>query len=143
MITRRDVLLKWAKEWTTLKAWHRDLSEVEIEISNHQFPDRLGTCWPVQQRIKIYRAPMITDELDTLIHEMAHAVMIYDGHGEMWQGCYSAAIKEVTGITIPQVADNYHILCEAGRAAVASWWTRSGHEFLWKLVGSKEASVNP
>ncbi len=140
MLTRREVLNKWAKEWFTLKAWKRDLSNVEITISDENNQSVLGTCWPLEQSITIYRAvePPKLDlptELDTLIHELAHAATIEEGHSHVWQATYSRAIVEVTKICIPLVADKYRTVGRAGRQAVKTWWNRSGNEFLVKLAG--------
>lgn len=132
-LTREIVLVKWSKEWANLKAYGRDLSKVEIEISDRVCQDRLGTCWTHEQRLVIYPGKSITDDLDTLIHELAHAATIGDAHGELWQKTYASAIEEVTGIPIPKRAGNYHRLCQAGRQAVASWWEASGNAFLWRL----------
>jgi hypothetical protein len=134
VITRREVLQKWAKDWRTLKAWNRDLSEVQITISEEVHKNRWGTCWIMEQRLVVYKSPTIHQDLDTLIHELAHAATIHEAHGPDWQLCYATAIREVTGISIPKAADNYQILCEAGSAAVTSWWMASGHDFLWRLV---------
>ncbi len=132
-LTRVNVLEKWAKNWSTLKAWNRDLSEVSIEISDKSHPNRLGTCWSFEQRLVVYRGASISDELDTLLHELAHAATIGDHHGEAWQGVYASAVAEVTKISIPKAADNYQILCRAGKMSLQSWWTSSGNEFLWRL----------
>lgn len=134
VITRKDVLLKWAKDWAKLKAWNRDLSEVQVTISDRTNADRMGTCWPMQQRLVVYKGSSMTDDLDTLIHEFAHAATIHEAHGPDWQHCYATAMQEVTGIPVPTAVDNYRILCEAGREAVHSWWVASGHDFLWRLV---------
>ena len=134
MITRTEVLKKWTKDWRTLQAWCRDLSEVSVEISDKAHPHRLGTCWSHEQRLVVYKGSSITEDLDTLIHELAHAATIGEGHGLAWQSCYADAVQEVTGIPIPSAADNYRTLCQSGKAAVSSWWVSSGHDFLWKLV---------
>ncbi len=135
-ITRTDVLNRWTKDWRTLKAWRRDLSEVEVEYSEKQHPLRLGTCWSHEQRLVVYRGATIQTDLDTVLHELAHAATIGDGHGVAWQEVYSDAIQEVTKIPIPSAVVNYRNLCSAGRAAMASWWVTSGNDFLWKLVRS-------
>lgn len=135
MITRHNVLTKWAADWRKLSAWKRDLSLVEVEISNQAFPHRAGTCWSYEQRLVVYRGESIHGELYTLLHEFAHAATIGDGHGSLWQAVHADAIHEVTRIPIPSAADNYRILCEAGRDAVASWWKTSGNEMLWKMFG--------
>jgi hypothetical protein len=133
VITRTQVLQKWTNEWRTLKAWCRDLSEVEITISDKQHPNRLGTCWSHEQRMVVYKGASIQEDLDTIIHELAHAATIGDNHGVVWQGVYAGAIEEITAIPIPRAADNYRILCRAGQAAVTSWWVSSGNDFLWRL----------
>ena len=133
-ITRTDILQKWTKDWRTLKAWRRDLSEVVVEFVDKVHPQRLGTCWAHQQRLVVYRGPSICSELDTVLHELAHAATIGDNHGALWQKIYSDAIQEVTRIPIPSAVHNYQLLCHAGEVAVKSWWVSSGNDFLWKLV---------
>ncbi len=137
MTLRERVLQKWLRDWRVLVAWRRDLSEVEVEISDKEYPLRLGTCWSEEQRLVVYRGKTIAGELDTLIHELAHAATIGDGHGDLWQATYAAAVEEVTGIPIPGGAENYRRLCQAGKLAVASWWKTSGNEFAWRLLGGK------
>lgn len=132
-LTRKDVLEKWAKEWRLLRAWRRDLSEVEIDISDKIHPNRLGTCWSYEQRLVIYRGSSIQEDLDTLLHELAHAATIGDAHGLIWQDTYASAVEEATKVATPGAGDNYHMLCRAGRAAVSSWWIFSGNDFLWRL----------
>jgi hypothetical protein len=135
MLTREQLLTKWFKEWSTLRAWKRDLFEVEVEISDKEFPCRLGTCWSHEQRLVIYRGNDIAGELDTLLHELAHAATIGEAHGPAWQEIYAAAILEVTRTPIPTAANNYRILCAAGKAAMRAWWERSGNAFAVKLLG--------
>lgn len=133
MITREQVLRKWARDWANLSAWARDLSEVEVEISDQVHPRRLGTCWAHEQRMVIYRGASIAVDLDTLLHEYAHAATIGNHHGADWQLTYATAIREVTGISVPSSVSNYRILCEAGSHAIECWWFLSGGDFLWKL----------
>lgn len=139
MITRNEVLTKWFRQWHTLKAWRRDLSNVTMEVSDRQYSDRLGTCWPAEQRFAVYRGHtpkfFAPGELYTVLHEMAHAACIEEHHGSKWQEAHAAAIREVTGIEIPKAANNYHTLCEAGTSAMKSWWVSSGNEFLLRLTG--------
>ena len=132
-LTRDIVLTRWAGEWSRLKAWNRTL-EVSVEISDRQCADRLGTCWPTEQRLVIYRGRTIQGELHTLLHELAHAaVPASEGHSLKWQAIYAAAIQEVTGIPVPVAGDNYRIVNFTGIAAMESWWRSSGNEFLWRL----------
>lgn len=137
MITREQVLRKWFAEWTRLPAWGRSLAGVTLEISNQHHPERLGTCWTERQHITIYRSNRdghnMAVELDTLIHEMAHAATCA-AHDVRWQTCYSRAIREVTKIAIPRAAANYLSIQKAGEAAVKSWWVSSGNDFLWKVA---------
>lgn len=135
MITREEVLTKWFRQWHTLRAWKRDLSNVTMEVSDRQYADRLGTCWSAEQRFAVYRGRSTSGELYTVLHEMAHAACIEEHHGSKWQETHANAIREVTGIEIPKAASNYHTLCEAGRAAMKSWWVSSGNEFLLRLTG--------
>lgn len=132
-LTREIVLRKWSQEWATLKAWNRDLSEVDVEISDKTFPMRLGTCWSHEQRLVIYRGNSIAAELNVLIHEFAHAATIGESHGPVWQAMYADAVREATGLPIPRCGANYRIVHAAGEDAVKTWWTRSGNEFLWGL----------
>lgn len=144
MITREQVLTKWLGHWRQLKAWRANLDHVSVEISERWHPHRLGTCWPKTGRITIYRANRnsfdAATELDTLIHELAHAACVNEHHGVVWQETYSRAILEVTGISIPRCAANYRDLVLAGQAAVASWWKSSGNEFLFKLANAKQTA---
>ncbi len=139
MITRTDVLMRWFRQWANLRAWKRDLSEVKVEVSDRWYPDRLGTCWTLEQRIAVYRSSErsfnAANELHTLLHELAHAATILEHHGPKWQECYSAAILEVTRIAIPRAASSYRILNTAGRAAMKSWWTSSGNDSLLRVTG--------
>lgn len=142
MLTRREILTFWFSKWATLSAWQRDLTPVAVEVSDRFNDSRLGTCWPMQQRITVYRAVQapkvaLASELDTILHEMAHAATIDEHHSAKWQAVYSRAVTEVTRIPIPVMANNYHILCQAGKQAVASWWRSSGNEALVKMVGVK------
>ncbi len=142
MITRAEVLHKWFKQWHTLRAWNRSLENVVMNVSDIRHPDRLGTCWTLQQRITVYRAVDVprfnaASELYTLLHEMAHAACIEEHHGVKWQATHAEAILEVTGIGIPKAAANYQVLCQAGRDAVKAWWRTSGNEFLLGLTGVK------
>lgn len=135
MVTREQGLRRWFSEWQNLKAWRRSLSEVTLEISDRVHPRRLGTCWTLEQRIVIYGHDAdMPGELNTLIHEMAHAAEIEDHHGVKWQECYSRAILEITKTAIPRVAANYEILNRAGKAAVRAWWKSSGNDMIWKMV---------
>lgn len=140
MITRANVLHSWHHRWSNLRAWKRDLSPVSVTVSDVRHPARLGTCWTREQRITVYRAvdaPRFNaaSELYTLLHELAHAAEIEEHHGLGWQRTHADAIREVTGIGIPSAANNYRVLVEAGREAVASWWRSSGNEFLLKMTG--------
>jgi len=132
-LTRKTVLEKWGADWRTLRSWNRDLSEVTVEVSDREHPNRLGTCWSHEQRLVVYKGDSIHGELDTLLHEFAHAATIGDGHGLAWQGVYAAAIEEVTGVPIPRAVNNYQLLCWSGKKAVKSWWVNSGHDFLWRM----------
>ena len=69
-----------------------------------------------------------------LLHELAHAATIGDGHGEAWQSTYAAAIAEVTGIAVTPCADNYEIMNMACHDAMRAWWKSSGNAFAWSLL---------
>lgn len=132
-LTREMVLRKWETEWKLLKSWNRDLSLVEVEISDREHANRLGTCWSYEQRLVVYRGDSIADELHTLLHELAHAATIGEKHGPIWQATYADAVREVTGVPVPRAATSYRIVNAAGKDAVKSWWHESGNEFLWRL----------
>lgn len=139
MITREDVLRRWFGQWSRLKAWRKDLSGVDLLISDEFKHSMLGTCNVLAQRVTIYRCNQVSfnaaSELDTLLHELAHAACTIDHHhGVTWQRVYSEAVREVTGIAIPRAAANYMTLCRSGKAAVASWWRSSGNDALVRLA---------
>jgi hypothetical protein len=136
VITRAQGLRTWAKRWSVLRAWKRDLSAVKVEISTKQHPDRLGTCWSLEQRIVIYQGESFVDELGTLIHELAHAATIGADHDHRWQSTFAAAVSEVTGLVVIPVAYNYRVLNMAAKDALRTWWKASGNERLWKLARS-------
>jgi hypothetical protein len=137
VITREQGLRTWASRWVTLRAWRRDLSETKIEISDKQHADRLGTCWPLQQRLVIYRGVSFVDELGTLIHELAHAATIEAAHDQRWQSTFAAAVTEVTGITVVPVAYNFRTLSMAAKDALRLWWRASGNETIWRLASKQ------
>lgn len=134
MISRAQGLLSWADRWRTLRAWRRDLSQVRVEVSDQAHPQRLGTCWSLQQRLVIYRGPSFVDELSTLVHELAHAATILEHHSEIWQEVYAAAVTEITGIEVVPVAHDYRVLDRAAEDALRSWWRTSGNDRLWRLA---------
>lgn len=82
----------------------------------------------------VYNAGSIVEDLATVLHEMAHASAMEQGHTEAWQATFAAAIKEVTGIPIPAYADSNLLLDRAGAAAIGSWWASSGNAFVWSLL---------
>lgn len=131
---RETILLKWAKEWSTLRAWCRDLSDVQVTISSDKHPKRLGTCWAHGQRLIVYVGASITQDLATLLHELAHAATIGENHDTGWQGIYSDAVEEVTGIALPSIVPSYHLLDQAAEDAVKWWWSNSSNEFAYNLL---------
>jgi hypothetical protein len=133
-MTRAQGLKSWADSWRTLRAWRRDLSEVEIKISSRVNATRLGTCWPHEQRIVIYQGESFIDELGTLLHELAHAATIEHAHGERWQETFASAVTEVTSIVVGPVAYNYRVLNQAAKDALKSWWWHSGNADRWELA---------
>lgn len=136
MITREQGLRTWASRWVTLRAWGRDLSTVKIAISDHMPADRLGTRWTHQQRIAIYKGESFVGELSTLVHELAHAATIEHSHGERWQVTYSAAVTEITGITVVPAAYSFEVLNMAAKDAMRTWWQASGNAAIWRLARS-------
>lgn len=137
MITRAQGLTTWADRWRTLRAWSRDLSEVKVEISNRWHQNRLGSCWAHEQRIVVYRGDSFVEELNTVLHELAHAATIGAAHDERWQEMFAAAVTEVTGIVVVPVAYNYRVLNGAAKDALTTWWRASGNAALWKLAQGK------
>ena len=121
-MTRVENIMHWANQWRTLRAWKRDLSEVQIKISKRINASRLGTCWSTEQRITIYQGASLVEELDTLLHELAHAATIGAHHDARWQEVYAAAVTEVTGIVVVPVAYDYHFVARAGEEALKAWW---------------------
>jgi len=126
--------MTWASRWRTLKAWRRDLSEVKVEISPSWHNNRLGTCWSHAQRLVVYKGDSFIDELGTLIHELGHAATIGAAHDERWQDVYSAAVSEITGITVIPAAYNYEVLNMAAKDAMRTWWRSSGNDTIWRLA---------
>jgi hypothetical protein len=133
-VTRAQGLLRWADAWRNLRAWRRDLSLVEVVISDRAHPRRLGSCWDFQQRLVVYRGDSFAEELATVLHELAHAACIGGEHGEQWQATYAAAVTEVTGLPVVTCAEDYQVLCMSARDAVKAWWVSSGNDFAWRLV---------
>lgn len=134
MITREQGIHSWASKWHALRAWRRDLSDVKVTVSDRAFPDRLGTCWPTQQRVVVYKGASFVDELGTLLHELAHAATIDQQHSPAWQATFAAAVTEVTGIAVTPSAYNYRVLNMAAKDAFRTWWHASGNDRLWRLA---------
>jgi hypothetical protein len=128
-VTRTEEIIMWFQRWATLRAWRQDLSDVAVKVSDRIHDNRLGTAWPRQRKIAIYRHPSFTDELDTLVHELAHIATTHE-HDERWQTTYAAAITEITNIDVTPVAYNYRILSRAGCDTLKAWWRMSGNEQL-------------
>jgi hypothetical protein len=133
-VTRAEAIERWAANWRTLRAWRRDLSEVKVSVSNKIHSNRLGTCWPREQRIVIYQGESFIDELGTLLHELAHAATIDQRHGERWQETFAAAVTEVTSIVVGPLAYNYRVLNIAAKDALKAWWWHSGNADRWELA---------
>jgi hypothetical protein len=133
-VTREQGLRTWASRWRVLKAWRRDLSEVQVEISDRWHANRLGTCWAHQQRLVVYKGTSFIGDLSTLVHELAHAATIGAAHDERWQAIYAAAVTEITGVAVVPVAYNYEVLDRAAEDAMRVWWQASGNAALWRLA---------
>lgn len=117
-------------DWSALRAWGRDLSEVRVEYIDREYPDRAGTCWSRQQRIKLYRSRRVSSMLATLLHELAHAVEIEDDHGPRWQARFASAVAEVTSARMPEYSEPYSLLDRAAEDAIAAWWLRIGGKLI-------------
>lgn len=123
--------------WRNLRAWGRSLDNVELEVSNREYPKRAGTCWPELQKVAVYHQAGLrglVGMLKTGLHEFAHAVETTDGHGLKWQERYAKAVKEVTGIPVGWGSLEYTTVDEAAYGALLKWWRASGNEMAAKLV---------
>lgn len=134
MVTREQGLMAWASRWRELRAWRHSLADIKVEVSDRAPASRLGTCWAYQRRVTIYRGDSFIEELGTLLHELAHAATIGDGHDETWQDTFASAVTEVTHITVVPAAYNYRILNAAAKDALKAWWHVSGEARIWKLA---------
>lgn len=135
-LTRSDIITRHANDWRNLRAWGRSLDNVRIEYVDREHARRAGTCWTYEQRLVVYRQARLSDQLSTLLHEMAHAVEISDSHGLAWQRRFAAAVAEVTGYVVPPAAEDYRIVNDAARDAMRKWWHRSGGLVIEKLVAA-------
>jgi Protein of unknown function (DUF2786) len=133
-MTRAQGIKIWSDRWRFLKAWRRDLLNVTIEVSNRVNVNRLGTCWPLEQRIIIYQGASFIAELGTLLHELAHTAAIQHAHDERWQETFAIAVTEVTSIVVVPVAYNYRVLNEAAKDALECWWLASGNAERWRVA---------
>lgn len=134
-MNRDTIIHTWLNRWRNLRAWGRTLDELTIDLIPVEHRSRLGTCWPTQQRVRLYYQPKIIDVLKTGLHEMAHAaVPASEGHGIAWQNMYAAATAEVTGIAVVAAADSYQIVDDACADALRLWWKRSGNAFAVALL---------
>lgn len=144
---RSQEILRWAEEWRTLRAWERDLYEVQISVPGSYNHGVYGACVADGKRLRVYYSPEgIAVDLSTLLHEMAHADTPHDhvDHGPVWRATLARAVLEVTGTDLsPKFAElvgylpngellrsqvDYHV-----DKAVREWWRRTGNDLAYDL----------
>lgn len=144
---RSQEILRWAEEWRTLRAWERDLYEVQISVPGSYNHGVYGACTVSGQRLRVYYSPEgIAVDLSTLLHEMAHADTSHEhvDHGPVWRASLARAVLEVTGTDLTaklaELVDylpdgellrsqvDYHV-----DKAVREWWRRTGNDLAYDL----------
>lgn len=117
-------VFRYLNKWRTLKAWGRVLNDVEIMVSEREYPKRAGTAWPSEKRIAVYSGGGTARMLKTGLHELSHILHPLDGHGYKWQKTYAAAVMEVTGEYVVSGLDNFREVDEACYLTMRRWWKK-------------------
>ena len=144
---RRETIQRWAEEWRSLRAWDRDLSEIQVSIPGSYNQGIYGACVADGQRVRVYYSPEgIAVDLSTLLHEMAHADTVHEhvSHGPVWRATLARAVLEVTGTDITpsirdclrHMPDNELLRSQVdyyADKAVREWWRRTGNDLAYDL----------
>ena len=136
---RQEAIQLWANRWRNLRAWGRELSEVQIEYrsrSEEVGSYSTGLAFPVRRRIVITHGSDMSDALACVLHELAHlAVDGREWHGRKWRLMFLTAVGEVTSRPLHGgEAWTYRLLQCAAEDAVRAWWRASGFNRLWKMA---------
>lgn len=142
-VTRKEAVKVWAERWRTLKVWPCSLADVTVDVRNRSGADSTGRAFYMERRIVISVSSDMADSLTTVLHEFAHAArprrhdVEWTGHDDVWQSLFARAVREVTGIAVPETADNFRDLDRAATDAVRAWWKSSSNEFAFNLIAAK------
>lgn len=125
MITKTDILKKWANAWINLTTWGRPLTEASFAFKPYE-KGRLGCAWTIRREIEIRETGKLACDLATVLHELAHlAVPGADRHSDRWRVAFCRGAQEATGIAISDTG-SIHMLDRQAESACQAWLVRSG-----------------
>jgi hypothetical protein len=139
MITHLDVLNTWATRWKSLAAWRAPLDVgVTIKPRPAHVVNRLGTAHCADRKATVYATGDLTEDLCTILHELAHlAAPRWTRHEMLWRMLYLAAVVEATQRPGHLFDPNVTIVDLDAQvvSAIDAWLTKSGQRAVLQAVG--------
>jgi hypothetical protein len=134
VITKTDILKKWAAQWIQLKAWGRPLEEATFTFEPYK-SGRLGCAWVTRRAIEIRETGSLQRDLATVIHELAHlAAPGSEHHGDKWRAVFCRGAHEALGVAISDTG-GIHMLDRQVESACHTWLVHTGQFEFLKALG--------
>lgn len=139
MITKADILKRYANEWRSLAAWGAPISmQLEIRPSKYCDPATLGRANSWRGTAWAYDTGDLVCNLKTVLHELAHlAAPDSVRHAKRWRELYVRAASEALGASVDDFDLDVELLAlnQQVERAVRDWLDRSGQTVVLRAIG--------